>query len=306
MSHFTVLVIGDDYVGQLAPYDEELEVDPYRRYADTKDLEWYFRVYAEHNKDAEEPDLEALASFLTEHWGEEWLYEPQGGIYQMSTFNPVAKWDWYAVGGRWAGYFKLKKKAKGIAVKGEPGLMGASGEFDADIVRKGDVDVEAMRGERGHQANKIWNRAQAVFGDLPEMRSWEDVLGDYLDEKGDISDEDLKFAREEYGGQLRVKAVNEHNERCRVEGRRDDEIGVWGELADFQAPLTEYVQEARDATLATFAYVRDGEWYAPGKMGWFGMSDDTRAGKKRFWREFNEMFDALPDDTLLTLVDAHI
>ena len=29
MSHFTVLVIGDDVEGQLAPYDEEIQVDPY-------------------------------------------------------------------------------------------------------------------------------------------------------------------------------------------------------------------------------------------------------------------------------------
>ena len=41
-------------------------------------------------------------------------------------------------------------------------------------------------------------------------------------------------------------------------------------------------------------------------MGWWGMSSDTEDEKDRFVREFNEMFDALPDDTLLTLVDCHI
>jgi hypothetical protein len=35
--------------------------------------------------------------------------------------NPNAKWDWYQVGGRWNGYFKLKDGTLGLL--GEPGLQ---------------------------------------------------------------------------------------------------------------------------------------------------------------------------------------
>lgn len=311
MTHFTVLVIGDDYAGQLAPYDEEIEVEPYRKYADTKDLEWYFQIYARENEGAEEPDLETLANFLNKHWGgdddpeERFLYEPQGGIYQMSTYNPRSKWDWYSVGGRWAGYFKMKKKLKGPATRGEPGLMGSHSSRDgADIVRKGDVDVEEMRFERAQEAGALWDRVHGLWEGLPEATSWRDLLAKYQDEKGDLPEGKLSTVREEYHAQPRVKAIEDYNTQCRKEKRYDDEI--WKNAEEFQVERKEYIQEARDSALATYAYVMDGEWYAPGNMGWFGMSDDTPNSKRRFWREFNEMFDRLPDDTVLTLVDCHI
>jgi hypothetical protein len=312
MSHFTVLVIGDDYEAQLAPYDEEIQVEPYRKYADTRDLKWYFEVYAKENPNSEEPGLEALAAFLNKHWGgdedpeERFHYEPQGGIYQMSTYNPQSKWDWYTIGGRWAGYFKLKPKAKGVAIKGEPGLMGAQEGNDADIVRKGDVDIDEMRFEKAKTAGALWDRANALFEGLPEARSWEDVIAQYLNEEGEFVEGGTDKAREEYHGQPRVKAISEYNAQCRKEERHEDQIYEWYEMDELQADRKEFIQSARDSALATFAYVKDGEWFAPGKMGWFGMSDETRNGKRRFWREFNEMFDKLPDDTMLTLVDAHI
>ena len=33
------------------------------------------------------------------------------GVYRLTTYNPNSKWDWYEVGGRWTGYFKLKAEA---------------------------------------------------------------------------------------------------------------------------------------------------------------------------------------------------
>ena len=55
MSHFTVLVIGGDYEGQLAPFEEQLEVDYYKyteeelkenaEYGDTDEGYWWQGSY---------------------------------------------------------------------------------------------------------------------------------------------------------------------------------------------------------------------------------------------------------------------
>jgi hypothetical protein len=51
--------------------------------------------------------------------------------------------------------------------------------------------------------------------------------------------------------------------------------------------------------------VKDGQWYERGKMGWFGMSSGDMDEDQ--WRaQVLELVEGLPDDTLLTMVDAHI
>src|SRR3546814_106118 len=73
----------------------------------------------------------------------------------------------------------------------------------------------------------------------------------------------------------------------------------------FLASREDYVQQARDSATVLYAVVKDGQWIAKGDMGWFGMSDD-KVAQAGWNRQVNEMLDALPDDTLLTVVDCHI
>jgi len=51
----------------------------------------------------------------------------------------------------------------------------------------------------------------------------------------------------------------------------------------------------------------DGEWIAPGDMGWFGMSSAELDDELEFQLKFKETFiDPLPDHALITVVDCHI
>lgn len=305
MSHFTVLVIGDDYEGQLAPYDENIRVAPHRDYADEDALKRYRRVYREEHAGADPTSDEELAAFMAEHW-EETIRCDEKGIYRLSTYNPNSKWDWYVVGGRWAGYFKTKD---GAGVKGMPGLMGAEAGGDADIVLKGNVDVEAMRADYGEKAAARYDLAAQILEGLPVAKSWEKVCeetSEAIAALGDDPDRDAvqqawSVARRDYAAQPAVKAFHE---------RLKDKIDILGwdaDPGDYQSMTREeYVQAWRDRAIATYAYVKDGEWFAPGEMGWFGMSSEGEDAKEEFIKRFNEMFDALPDDTLLTLVDCHI
>lgn len=294
-----MLVIGEDYEEQLAPYDEGITVAPYRDYFDDEMLAFYRKQYTDARGIGPGVSDEDVAKFLNEKWGdgnEEYRVDEKG-LYRLSTYNPNSKWDWYSVGGRWTGYFKVKQGvAVGASQLGESGTFNNEPDHDADIVRKSDVDIAGMRKDAGDKAWQRWDLAQDVFGDLPEANPWSSFL-DRVKQAERDGDEvySIDVAREQYRTQPRVEALRKADEEIR-----------WRDVEEFQVTRDEYVKHAELHALPTYAYVKDGEWFAPGNMGWWGMSSETQDENERFAREFNEMFDALPDDTLLTLVDCHI
>lgn len=350
ISHFTCLVIGEDFDKQLAPFDEDIQVARYKVYWDSDQRIAMERVLSTAEGDytveagtalaeQEEPYTdEQLVAVYNARYGREDFEESgcafdDGGVYEWSTYNPQPKWDWYTVGGRWRGYFKLRKyeneqeawhAAHDYAIKNgaengeaisaadryvarrkdvEP-TIGAPGSFDnepvedgrADVLLRGDADLEAMRDEAGELAGELWQRVHAAIDDLPVALSWREMLAKHTPEGSDTPNLDL--ARKEYHDQPRVKALA---------GALGNDLGLFGpSVEDFQVSLEEYVEAARDGSVAPFSWLADGKWHEPGKMGWFGMSTETPMTLRYYRREFNEMIDALPFDTRLTLVDLHI
>lgn len=176
MSHFTVLVTKTNKVNleeQLAPFDEEREVPIY-------DKECYCINRIAHNaandKAAAELDFD-IDTVRKQYWAlsdeertnEKWdtlvkphqeltaKYEKEHPLYgrpnpdcedchgagtYKSQYNPHSKWDWYSIGGRWTGYFKLKPGATGEL--GELGVGDNKPEYDADIARVRDIDWKKM------------------------------------------------------------------------------------------------------------------------------------------------------------------
>ena len=82
-------------------------------------------------------------------------------------------------------------------------------------------------------------------------------------------------------------------------------LGLWRGADEFLTTRDEYIQQARDSAMVYYALVKEGQWFAKGEMGWFGMSDDSMT-QAEWNRKFNELLDELPDDTLITIVDCHI
>ena len=135
MSHFTVLVIGNYVDEALAPFNECEDVDRYVEYTkqqlidkSKKEIEDYKNGrYAEYLADPEKYTSECNPQqfqYITEefpprlswtddeHYADQikW-YEPEdigpdGEVY--STSNPNGYWDWYQIGGRWAGALTVK------------------------------------------------------------------------------------------------------------------------------------------------------------------------------------------------------
>lgn len=134
MSHFTVLVFtkenGKDVDELLAPYDENMTVDPYIKYTKAEaiakmreDIEYYKNErYAEYLADPKKYEEEyghnqTHINYIKNEfpkrlkWTDEECYEQMRSYYEdedideegniYSTYNPNSKWDWYVVGGRW-------------------------------------------------------------------------------------------------------------------------------------------------------------------------------------------------------------
>jgi hypothetical protein len=317
MSHFTVLVVGEDVDKQLAPYHEfECTGEDNEYVQDVDSTEEAKQAYESHLHGfikgatflefvqdyygrksvlfGEKPDL------AEEHKYGYVLLDENGDVAKViNRTNPNKKWDWYQIGGRWNGFFKLKAGLTGVQ-----GECGVPALFDpdykpptadrADQCFKGDIDIEAMRDEAGATAAKNYDLFASVIEGLPPIVSWEEILEKHGLENIDAArDESARLVHILYHAQPAVKALRENKDT------------VWFEPNNFACSREEYIQTARDGALMTFAIVKDGKWHERGKMGWFAfVSNEKESGE---WEsEFNALIDSAPAYTLFTVVDCHI
>jgi hypothetical protein len=136
MSHFTVLVVGENPEDQLAPFSENLTLERYVEYTrdglikyERDSIEKYrLGPYQEFINNPDEYTKNCKndnhIKFLKEEfplrilWTDDEVYKyairyhtasdigKDGEVY--STRNPNSKWDWCQLGGRWAGSIKVK------------------------------------------------------------------------------------------------------------------------------------------------------------------------------------------------------
>ena len=125
MSHYTVAVLHSekqDITELLAPYDENLEVEPYIWRTKTEminDAKGRVKNYHEDPKwyDNDVFRKKYIKPFLNAKTDEEFYNAERNDLddrefdedgNELSTYNPKSKWDWYSIGGRWSGMLKLK------------------------------------------------------------------------------------------------------------------------------------------------------------------------------------------------------
>lgn len=319
MSHFTVLVIGENIEKQLAPYAEQEFEDQYGVFNNMEEeyrtefetgtidaVEVNGHMYSKYDqqfRNYSDPlsagyNYPATAVFKTvphkEFYAnfEEYLSNYHGvdepdertGLYGYWN-NPNAQWDWYSVGGRWTGYFKPKV--------GTHGTLGRSGSFDnqprkgwVDQIRYCDIDFESMKKDAELTAHETYDKVDAILKGR-EIPSWERIR----EKHGD----DIKATREEYHSHPVIKDFNE---------AKFDWFGVDLEV-EYGSGREAYVQRCVNRTSVPFAVLYDGKWYQKGEMGWFGMSSDKMT-QEQWNEEYWKLLETLEPDTLLTLVDCHI
>jgi len=334
MSHFTVMVFGDDVEEQLAPYheyectgvDDEYVVDVDQsdeieeflakviyvgKSKETGDLDYHFNEEsgAEYLDDwspmtrakyIEVAGLD-LDEEIKDYFGVE---KKEDGKFYLHT-NPNAKWDWYLVGGRWSGFFKLKEGADGDV--GEQSLIMKSQGVEpvesgyADSTLKGNIDLEAMMEEDRQRANKQFDHLVAAIGDI-EPVSWTEFR-----EARQANGMNMDAIRDEWRETDFQKALTAY-------GKKIDDPWLFA-LSDvyvdfyLHLPLNvarvRYVETAAANAITPFAFIKDGQWIERGEMGWWACVSNEK-DKDDWQQQFVDMFNALPDDTLVTVVDCHI
>jgi hypothetical protein len=221
------------------------------------------------------------------------LLDIRGDVVKVvKRTNPNKKWDWYQIGGRWTGFFKLKVHAMAGAL-GIASLLcvmeleyKAPGADRADQCFIGDVDVEGMRSEAGTKAAETYDKFHLIADPHPLIVPWSEIR----ERHGD----DIEAARKEYHAQPGVKALNATKEFS------------WDcDPSDYAVSREVFIQKARDRAFTTFAVVKDGQWYEKGSMGWWGMVSGEQ-DQQEWNAHFNSLIDGLPASTLVTLVDCHI
>lgn len=76
----------------LAPFDSEMEVEPYKDYYKAEGVKTLAQRHGTGS------DLNALVKKLQATWSSD-IDVDEHGLYCMSTYNPKAKWDYWGVGG---------------------------------------------------------------------------------------------------------------------------------------------------------------------------------------------------------------
>lgn len=256
----------------------------------------------------------------------------------MSTYNPQSKWDWYEVGGRWTGFLKMKNNIQLFADKtgfsiseldnlihlyetnkqkftkiiskyvgkvdeimdfmktydeipkpitGRGGVFGNVAEVGwGDQMLKNQIDIVGMQEEAKAKAIESWNKVNDIIKG-ESFIAWSEFVA--MVEKKEM---DIDKARELYHDQEVIK-------------RWDKEASPFDEISRYAIPLEEFIARSVNSVLSTYAIVKNGVWYAKGEMGWFGMSDDKQT-QDEWNEEVMKMFNELPNDTLITIVDCHI
>lgn len=287
MSHFTVMVIGFNPEEQLARFSEHIEVPEYC----TGEV-----PEAEKNRMLDYYNGEGGCSFASfdkcyetkgEDWnGNVWRKDYDDVWKEYSTSNPDGKWDWFSLGGRWSGTLKLKTGRKGT--KGSSGVYGNVPGIDQAF--KMDIDFEGMTQEAYQDGIEHYRSiVVACNGEIPKL-----LIPAPNRRQNLPADADLKALWDEYREQEAVKIFTSciPNTFCGPE------------LDDYQCTEEEYAQDSANAVLSTFAYILDGKWHQ--RIAYVFASEKSGDMTATEWhKHMREMFESLPDDTLISIYDCH-
>lgn len=285
MSHFTVLVVGDDVKGALQPFHEYectgtidqyvLDVDETesarKKHAESGDgvafAQWAAAYYA----------LEIVTdeSQIDRHGAHKWgwiLSRPDGTAQVIDRTNPNRKWDWWVIGGRWSNALVLKDGST------------------ADSALMKDVDWRAMQDFSIAQDVKGYDAARKVIESTPESEPFETILA-------------------RHGGN-REPAITEYQAQERIKAWRqvtiDSGVISWREgPGDFMDPRDVFEAKKRAEWVPFFACLHNGKWTERGSMGWWGIVRDEKEAAAHK-AEADAVLASIPPDARVTVVDCHI
>lgn len=335
----------EDVIGAVMErWDENREVEPYRDYEEGAPEDataiWSVRTNAKHHREgtgvlphdpnflgwssdrsketadeqrakfAQAAEVEATFpdvitwEFAARFTNEKYEYTPDhseylhvdedGRAYTWSTLNPERKWDYWRVGGRWRDHF--------IAAEWpDERLITTDADWDSPSERKrrgcdggprGLLDFDAMRDLAAGRRVEAYDGWQTIVEKHGQPPAWRDLYG--LVELGELD---------------RDEARRRYNTHPAIVAARGADIAGWGEGPEEMYGTTreEFIRLRHLEAVPGYALVTlDGEWIAPGRMGWFGMSTDEAGEREAYWIAANKYLEELDPDALVVCLDLHI
>ena len=230
----------------------------------------------------------------------EYFVLEDGKLYTFT--NPNAKWDWWQIGGRWRGHFNMKPKynflyddrklakEKGY-LKGNPSFYNEGKIVEGyDVIKKGDIDLETGFEEKFQEKLKHFEIYLSVAKQYPDYKSWDEFTKDgYVD-----------GVREAYWSQPILKELQTRlKEVCPDQYNWNSPKPETFCNGNYQA----YKDKIRYQTFGTYAILKDKQWLQKGDMGWWGCDSNVDSDWETKWFE---IFNSIPDDHWIVVVDCHI
>jgi hypothetical protein len=210
-----------------------------------------------------------------------------GVLGYMSTYDPDGKWDWWQVGGRYAGRLKVKD---GVTV---PNLK-FGWEWDntpaderpgpdrTDRCQIKDLDIEGLRLEVATKAAEEWDRFALFTAIHGPIMVWDP---DRHNEPG---------FREAYHSQPALEAFRE-------------EFGGWAlptkELVEMSRE--EYIVDRASQAWSAYSLYVHGEGWFEADANYEMSHADREAAQRRLVRRMNMLLENLDPETWVTIVDYH-
>ncbi|QVQ54468.1 hypothetical protein J4H86_12835 [Spiractinospora alimapuensis] len=297
MTHFVLVVAADDpddVPELMEPFNENIEVPDRPQYL--TDWRWEYQrelaeIAAHPERTRRGVDYDNPAEVLEYMWGERVYQDDQGEFYVMSTVNPNAKWDLWSIGGRYGGFFRL---ATTVPPDLPDDLEHTAYEDGAvNGAPKRFLDLEGMRSEAADRAGRAWDAFEAVRSQHPQAKGWSAFHERF---RANPIAYPITQARNDYWDQPLVR-----------EPLPEDVRSSPCPIDRFNTSRSVHTRRAYDRGPLGFALLtREGEWMAPGRMGWFATTDATQADWETYATKANAYIDALSGDTYLIAVDCHI
>jgi hypothetical protein len=270
-------------------------------------------VFASHPM-KDKPDLEC-GFYLGKHWQEQidlgklapelWGQRYQDGsgcggtgVY-TTTYNPLSKWDWWCIGGRWQGELDVGYDATKVPENYETcSVCRGTGRRDDDLER------EARAKDPSYTCNGCAGTGKALKWNSRWVRHDEGnvrFVRDLFDADGKCLF--VPFAIVTPGGCRAFDAEKIKSRMAKVAALADR--GVGGERENARRKLDEL--QARympDSSTTALAVADDpaAHWHERGHMGWWAIVTDEKAD----WEERATSLLAAHEDCLAVLCDLHI
>lgn len=282
MSHFMVFVAGADVREALAPYHEYECTGLRDKYVQEID---HTEQVCEDIK-AGKPLSECLSCadvpynvYSTEEEARKqnddygFCVVSDGVVKKAVQFtNPNYKWDWWVVGGRYSSRLLLKDGRQ------------------VDSATKAEIDFEGLEHTHLEMFREQYDSVREALGE------------DILRELQSLTDDQIRVRVD--AGELPPRAAGNHvtmSNGFKMFNRFDH-----GEIISIvRMEREDYAQVRVVGAWAPYALVTNDGWLSRGSMGWFGISCDE-IDYVEYLRRVRSTIEALPDDTLITVVDCHI